>query len=550
MNQKLLSFVIQTEMSLSSSSPRSEPGFLVGNTRVTRLSGPVSAYFLRPTASFLSIMREHQSRPPLFLFLGDVHESNKGTCKPCNPASASDACVRIDQDDLFALLNHYSSPEHPIHIYLEWYLSKEYKQRISDFSPKKASEFFQSEIESLDPIADGPLMNVTFKHLACFFPDWKQRPGLQSVFHKFCKHSNIQWHHVDMRKIINIFEYGIKDEREQEILLGKYLYEGLLHSVMMEAPFNTFRDLLWTNPKQAAVHFVAECWKFSLTHQETTHLVRTLADLFLSPTAFSSSFFSNTNPMFTSRSVLFKQIQKQITPLQNLSMISKWSSFILDHYLQIQQRDWNQQTYHKKNNPNPNRVLQSCVKYMRLFFETLYQLLHQSSSITSMMILQSTQWSTLLQERPSKGDADYLKQLLEDIGLAATCTFVDLGILLRSFKHPVNKQTGKIESPPYLSICYFGDDHMKSLLSLLVDKLKLYELVPGHIDHVKDGRQGKHARCLDLRHLHWNLQSLASDIGVDLPKALPRTVARTKRISQSKSNSHRRSGKASRCRTR
>jgi hypothetical protein len=70
-------------------------------------------------------------------------------------------------------------------------------------------------------------------------------------------------------------------------------------------------------------------------------------------------------------------------------------------------------------------------------------------------------------------DTDYIQSLLEDIGLAMTCSFVDMGILLRTFKIPVHRITQEAQPQPFLSVAYFGDDHMKSILKLLVRKLKI-----------------------------------------------------------------------------
>jgi hypothetical protein len=186
------------------------------------------------------------------------------------------------------------------------------------------------------------------------------------------------------------------------------------------------------------------------------------------------------------------------------------------------------------------------------------------SSQTSKDIISFTGWDLLEKYKPQVDDTEYVKELLEDIGLAMTCSFVDLGILLRTFKTPINRQTQQPEPTPFLSIAYFGDDHMKTLLNVLVKQLKVYELVPGSVDRVKTPNT-KALRCLSLSSpaskVFWNLQQEAKRIGVDIQSFKKRrsisipTIVKTRSLKskrkyhQSRRKSHRRSNKVSRRRS-
>lgn len=516
----------------------SRHGFTIGNTTLTRLSGPVSAYLLKPTSSFLQTMKEQGVTPPLFFFLGDTHFSNSGLCPKCKckrgshpPQHSSkregssskrcDCCVSIDEDKLFSLLNPFSTPEHPVHVYLEWFLSKEYKQRVEKLSPTKAKDLLHYQIERLTPEFHGPLNRIYAKNYACFFPEWKENPSLRSVFQEYCPHQNIQWHHVDLRKVINTTNFRAYDDREDMVILGQYLYEGLIDWILMEEPFEAFRNLLWYNPAQAAVELVSGFWKYDITHEEAAVVCDTIATLFTSVDAFVQYFFNEDNIMFTRRCALYKQIRKQVPRLRRIETNRVWAKLMLNRYVDAHHEGWFEEQLEKGLSRYPKAYHAKNKHYIKLFFREMSSLLRDSDQLSAKQILEHDDgWKQIRSSRPSVlseeyDPSGYLKGLMEDFGLGATCTFVDMAILLRSFKIPVNRKTGQSEPTPFLSIAYFGNDHIVSMYKLLVDDLKMYEPVDQFIE-VEDVRPSRKLRCLNLDRVKWNLVETASQIGIDL----------------------------------
>ena len=127
----------------------SSRGFSIDSSVISRLSGPVSAYFLRPTSDFLELSKEQGFQAPLFLLLGDIHESNKGRCAECSCSlkPGHPCCVTVDGYDFFELLGKVSSPSHPVHVYLEWFFSKELKDKLSSQSPVKVRRNLEVEVQ-------------------------------------------------------------------------------------------------------------------------------------------------------------------------------------------------------------------------------------------------------------------------------------------------------------------------------------------------------------------------------------------------------------------
>lgn len=538
----------------------SSRGFSIDSTVISRLSGPVSAYFLRPTSDFLELSKEQGFKAPLFLLLGDIHESNKGRCAECSCSlkPGHPCCVTIDGYDFFELLGKVSSPSHPVHVYLEWFFSKELKDKLSSQSPVKVRRYLEEEVQGHKSSHIGPLNRIYANNFACFFPDWKQKKGFQSIFQDYCPNQSIQWHHVDLRKVISTYSYDIVDPREEVTLIGKYLYEGLLDWILMEAPFTSFRDLLLFNPRQAAIELIAGFWKYGLSKSESKVVCQSIIKLLDSPEAFASFFFDWDNEMFANRSILAKQVKKQSPYLQDMDRLREWYTLVLKKYHADQMRDWIQQT--KDTESQPKATFLKAKRYLFQFFSTLDQAMDPREQQTSNDILLFSGWNVLETQKPMIEDTEYVQTLLEDIGLAMTCSFVDMGILLRTFKIPVHRLTQESQPQPFLSVAYFGDDHMKTILKLLVHQLQIYELVPGSVDHVRENRQSeKGLRCLALDRVQWNLRKEAQRIGVHLPevhvsrsfsfKKIIQRRSPNKRSRQKKLKSHRLSNKKSRRRS-
>jgi hypothetical protein len=525
----------------------STKGLSIDSVVISRISGPVSAYFLRPTTSFLNLAREQGFRAPLFLLLGDIHESNKGRCAACSCSlkPGHPCSVTIDGYDFFELLGKVSTPSHPVHVYLEWFFSKELKDKLSSQSPVKVRKYLEEQIEHHKQSHIGPLNRIYANNFACFFPDWKYKQGFQSIFQDYCPNKTIQWQHVDLRKIISTYSYGIVDPREEITLIGKYIYEGLLDWILMEEPFRSFRTLLLFNPRQSAIELIAGFWKYGLTKSESKVVCKSILKLLESPEAFSSFFFDWENEMFSNRSILSKQVKKQSPYLQDINRLREWYTLILQKYHSQQMKDWIEQT--KEVVPQPLATYQKAKKYIYQFFSVLDQAMDPQTQQTSNDILNFSGWNSLELQKPNIENTDYIQQLLEDIGLAMTCSFVDMGILLRTFKIPVHRLTQESQPQPFLSVAYFGDDHMKTILNLLVHELKLYELVPGSVDHVKENRRSeKGLRCLSLQHVQWNLRKEAQRIGVQLPSfplASSKKILKSRQIKSKRNKSHRRSNK-------
>jgi hypothetical protein len=482
-------------------------GISIGDKTITNLSGPVSIYLLKPTKFFFTLLKKDGIKPPIFLFLGDIHQSDTGLCQKCT-CSSKNCCVSIDEHSFFKILNPFSTYKNPIHIYTEWFITKKDKELITSTSP----EAIIKKEYNITKTLSGPISRIFTRNMACFFHEWKNNPNVlyKNLFNKYCPYSNIQWHHVDLRKTIMNDE---DDELGLDIKIrDKYIYEGIIVTIISESDFDNFRSLLSLNPKKASISFMSKILEYGLTRKEGSIIAYSISKLINNPNEFSSYFINWNNELFMSRSILGKQLRKQGSVLQSTDTIIRWLNYLLEYYFSAHKKDWFEKEVIDHKFSSSIAIYNKAKLFLSSFFNLVGDLLNSDKND----FITHPKWNEIYNMLNEISNPKYIKLLLEEIGFAVMCSFVDLTIILRTFKIPINKQTGAKEPSPFLSIAYFGDDHIKSLISLLVNKLNLYEIVPGSIDHTSRVKEGKGYRCLNLSKLNWNLNDLAKEYGIEL----------------------------------
>ena len=142
----------------------SKNGIKIGNDIITRLSGPISTYFLRPRAD----------RPveffPLVLLFGDRHFSKDNSCFNCICEDNNDCCLSISSLKFLQMIDSLALPEYPIDFYTEMFL------------------------QITDGFKGGYMHDLINDYPSCFYQ------SLKNTIDDNCPTKNIRWQGADARQ--------------------------------------------------------------------------------------------------------------------------------------------------------------------------------------------------------------------------------------------------------------------------------------------------------------------------------------------------------------
>jgi len=88
-------------------------GFIISNTLVERISGPVNVHILKPTMDF-----HLRTGAPIFVLFGDRHFSETNMCENC-VCDSHTCCYPIFSPDFLKLIDQMASEEYPIDFNVE-----------------------------------------------------------------------------------------------------------------------------------------------------------------------------------------------------------------------------------------------------------------------------------------------------------------------------------------------------------------------------------------------------------------------------------------------
>jgi hypothetical protein len=104
---------IRTQESLPEKKP-TKNGITIGETTIRKISGPVSFYFLKPN---WKVPLDQTHYFPLIMLFGDVHRSKENSCKSCS--CSKDSCCYTISDTPFLELIDTLAETYPIDFYTE-----------------------------------------------------------------------------------------------------------------------------------------------------------------------------------------------------------------------------------------------------------------------------------------------------------------------------------------------------------------------------------------------------------------------------------------------
>ena len=148
-------------------------GLQIGDTNITKISGPISMYYLCPKQEIYD--NGGADNFPLFLLFGDYHESKKNSCDPCYNVNKNSICYKITDENFLKLLDTLSSDELPVDFYTEHWFNG---------AMESNTEGYLNEI-------------IANKRLWCY--NKYRTDAKYNKFENYCPSNKIRWHMADIR---------------------------------------------------------------------------------------------------------------------------------------------------------------------------------------------------------------------------------------------------------------------------------------------------------------------------------------------------------------
>ena len=167
-------------------------GLQIGDTNITKISGPVSMYYLRPKQEIYD--NGGSDNFPLFLLFGDVHESTNNSCDPCNDTDKNSSCYRLSDEKFLKLLDTLSSDNLPIDFYTE----NQFKGDIAKNKAQQLTEMIQGE------------------RLWCY--NMYRTDNKFDSFRNNCPTNKIRWHLADIRRFGGNMNINYTDDIARDLL--------------------------------------------------------------------------------------------------------------------------------------------------------------------------------------------------------------------------------------------------------------------------------------------------------------------------------------------
>lgn len=166
---------------MAAEAPQQPTGLQLPDMTVSRISGPVSMYYLKPNIIFYDSYHQLGIDLPLILLFGDVHRSESGLCDSCE-CTSPDACCKLIHDKEFIKQFDKIAQETPVDFYTE-------------SSPKKETYSKHG--------ADVLFKDFIYKTVApCHRVSLRTSPSYTTE----CPTKFIRWHYGDIRTFSTVIE--------------------------------------------------------------------------------------------------------------------------------------------------------------------------------------------------------------------------------------------------------------------------------------------------------------------------------------------------------
>lgn len=383
---------------------------------IVSLSGPISFYYFRPTRqAYDNNMGKYL---PLLVLFGDSHRSMENVCQRCTCTNKNSCCYSLSNPEFLASLDSLSDPRHPVDFYTETYLTG------------TGTGFRGGVMEQM----------TTRNMIPCY------HRTLRGNKKNTCPTKQIRWHAGDPRQAgtrldsggrhVTIYNTIVRNLRKiGTINIGKkYIRNAYIEfQLYMIIVFFEFlfeaTDEIQYNQIRRDIYLLLENSVFQ-TIGNLQHFLMTMCgegEQF-NYQQFANEFFR----LCTSRnSLIYKQLIKQDGPFRD---IPSW----IDFYAHTINRE--------------------IISLSTVGIDINYK--RYESTVYMLSDLLASSFS-------GKPSSSFMLPFLNSV---VTAPLLELYTLARIWKQPTNG----IRSS--LSFCYFGNDHIKNIASIL-ERTNLYERV-------------------------------------------------------------------------
>ena len=268
--QKL--FVQQAEHSLINDlDDLFEPKLTLGTISFQNISSSTNFFVLEPTIKFKEVVQD--DKICLHILIGDTHNSIEGQCK------GSDInVINTSSTGWFKILDSISSAEQPIDYFVENYFPFKLLQDPDLILNKDViHQLKRTETPSL-------LTFIRDNYLPCF----SSSDTVKELKQKHCFTKNIRYHMVDIRTTADSINLTNNQQKQNTNFYERYFYQAFL---------NFFRSLNSNEIISSNVNVKVEDFILLVLQNDLTKC--------------ASILFDENNLLFTKKSLIFKQIQKQ-----------------------------------------------------------------------------------------------------------------------------------------------------------------------------------------------------------------------------------------------
>ncbi len=359
----------------------------VGDSLIKTLSGPSSFFLLCPKedefVKYYGAKSNKNVYLPIVMLFGDHHPKYEGFC--------SENSDEIYSTSFLHPFDKITTKDRPIDFNLEGYFSRqEYEDVIS-----KKENIRVAEYENINE----PIVKLVNKSRYCFLKNIKNSSN--------CLAPNLRWHHVDIRR--------------SGIVYPIHNFEGLFSEFIIEEKYKN-TDILFNEANK-------------INYNKYMDMIELMIDDLYSDTDTFMNYYLN-SPYFTNNSLIYKQINKQSPPLNNIEL---W-------------KDWYTRYYHLllRKYTIPETKYSTYKQFFNIYRE------NNKSKLNEFI-------------NNNLNQINYLRSII----LNLICMFLDMYYVTRMFKIPV-KNINENDINPVLSIGYFGRYHTMYIIQFLCDIMKTY----------------------------------------------------------------------------
>jgi hypothetical protein len=238
-NQANVSEVVQHHIPTTIDKNDPRPGLHLPHHVVSRISGPVSMAFLRPTPEAMDSYRPHGISLPLILLFGDQHESVEGMCSNCTCLKEEKECCFEIYDKPFLQELDAIGRAYPIDYYTEFF---DLIDERSILSPPQNDMFYR-------------FFHKTAKE--CHKRELRKN-------HRYtlsCPTRFIRWHYGDSRQM---YHYA-----ESAMIIQHFLVENSILGILTTTPHTAHTSI--NNVRRAVIPYIASNMRRYIKSDEQIH---------------------------------------------------------------------------------------------------------------------------------------------------------------------------------------------------------------------------------------------------------------------------------------